>query len=96
MDVCRGCHPGIYETFMQTGMGQSFSLATTAKTAADFGKAHVYDAFSDFHYTASLAGDSLFIKEYRLNGNDTTHIRRELHRRSKPRGKRRRVSWWAT
>jgi len=77
MTTCRLCHQDIYNTFVQTGMGQSFSLATTAKTAADFQTPHVYDAFSDFHYAAALRGDSMYITEYRLAGKDTLHLRRE-------------------
>jgi hypothetical protein len=75
MDVCRGCHPGIYETFMQTGMGQSFGLATREKSAADFTPAHavVYDAALDYYYKPFWNLDTFFIMEYRLAGRDTVH-----------------------
>jgi Tfp pilus assembly protein PilF len=75
MDVCRGCHPGIYETFMQTGMGQSFGRATRQKSAADFtpGHALVYDSVLDYYYRPYWQNDSLYIMEYRLSGRDTVH-----------------------
>jgi predicted CXXCH cytochrome family protein len=75
MDVCRGCHPGIYETFMQTGMGQSFGAATREKSAADFNPAHaiVYDTALDYYYRPYWNKDTFFIMEYRLSGKDTTH-----------------------
>ncbi len=75
MDVCRGCHPGIYETFIQTGMGQSFGRATREKSAADFtpGHALVYDSALDYYYKPFWARDSFFIMEYRLDGRDTVH-----------------------
>ena len=38
MDACRKCHENIYATFMHTGMGASFDLATFKKSAAKFKK----------------------------------------------------------
>lgn len=75
MDVCRGCHPGIYETYMQTGMGQSFGLATRAKSAADFSAAHalVFDTALDYYYKPYWADSVFYIMEYRLEGRDTVH-----------------------
>lgn len=75
MDVCRGCHPGVYETFMQTGMGQSFGLATRQKSAADFTPAHalVYDTALDYYYKPYWRGDTFYIMEFRLQGRDTVH-----------------------
>ncbi len=75
MDVCRGCHPGIYETFIKTGMGQSFDHATRDKSAADFTPAHalVYDSILDYYYKPYWVNDTFYIKEYRLEGKDTVH-----------------------
>jgi tetratricopeptide (TPR) repeat protein len=78
MGTCRKCHDDIYQSFVRTGMGQSFALATRSKSAADFSKATLYDRFSNFSYTALWKNDSLFIKEYRLQGTDTIHNRTEL------------------
>lgn len=78
IETCRSCHNDIYKTFIQTGMGQSFDLATRAKSAADFSKKHVvYDKFSDMHYMPFWKKDSLYIMEFRLLGKDTVHKRVE-------------------
>jgi Tfp pilus assembly protein PilF len=75
METCRGCHQSIYETFIQTGMGQSFGLATKSKSAADFTPAHalVYDSALDFYYKPYWTQDTFYIMEYRLEGKDTVH-----------------------
>lgn len=75
MNTCRGCHSEIYNTFIQTGMGQSFDHATRLKSAADFSPAHaiVYDKDLDFYYKPYWKNDSLYILEYRLEGRDTVH-----------------------
>ena len=77
METCRGCHQGIYETFIQTGMGQSFGRATKEKSAADFtpGHALVYDTALDYYYKPYWTNDTFFIMEYRLAGKDTVHKR---------------------
>lgn len=77
MQTCRGCHPDIYETFMQTGMGQSFDLATKQKSAADFSPAHalVYDSALDYYYKPYWDKDTFYIMEFRTEGGDTVHKR---------------------
>lgn len=77
MEKCRTCHEGVYQTFIQTGMGQSFGHATRMKSAADFSPAHalVYDKDLDFYYKPYWNNDSLYIMEYRLEGKDTIHKR---------------------
>jgi len=78
IETCRSCHNDIYKTFIQTGMGQSFDLATRAKSAADFSSKHVvYDKFNDMYYTPSWKGDNMYITEFRLQGKDTIHKREE-------------------
>lgn len=75
MQTCKGCHQSIYETFIQTGMGQSFGHANHAKSAADFTPAHalVYDTALDFYYKPYWVGDSFYIMEFRTEGRDTVH-----------------------
>ncbi len=73
MNTCKLCHQSIYNTFIQTGMGQSFAVAGKKKSSGDFSSAGVYDRFSDLNYKACFEGDSMFICEYRLNNKDTTH-----------------------
>lgn len=77
MQTCRTCHEPIYQTFIQTGMGQSFGLATKEKSAADFSPAHalVYDSSLDYYYKPYWDRDTFYIMEFRLDGRDTTHKR---------------------
>ncbi|MFK7806216.1 MAG: tetratricopeptide repeat protein [Saprospiraceae bacterium] len=78
MATCRSCHLEAYNSFMETGMGQSFGHATKEKTAAFYGShAVVYDEKSDFYYQPSFRDSTLYITEYRLVGKDTTHKREE-------------------
>jgi Flp pilus assembly protein TadD len=79
METCKNCHAGIYETFIQTGMGQSWGLANKQKSAADYtsSKALVYDSVKDLYYKPYWDGDSLCILEYRLKNFDTLHKRIE-------------------
>lgn len=78
-EVCRNCHAPTYDSFMQTGMGQSFAPASRLKSAAYF-DAHdvVYDKSLDFYYKPFFRGDSMYVMEYRLQGTDTTykHVQR--------------------
>ncbi|NNC95947.1 MAG: pilus assembly protein TadD, partial [Chitinophagales bacterium] len=78
MQQCRSCHEDIYQSYMKTGMGQSFDFASRTRSAASFGQNNsVYDSTLDLHYKPFLKGDSIFIKEYRLLGGDTVHKRIE-------------------
>ncbi len=76
MQACRTCHEEVYQSFIQTGMGQSYDHATREKSAADFSDhALVYDHDLDFYYKPYWHGDSLYFMEYRLDGKDTVHKR---------------------
>ena len=87
MNTCRQCHAEIYNTFIQTGMGQSFAKASKQKSAAIFGAhALVQDTFLNLYYHPYWKGDSLWVKEFRLRerqavkGNatfDTVFMRNE-------------------
>ncbi|MES2678909.1 MAG: tetratricopeptide repeat protein [Bacteroidota bacterium] len=77
MNTCKLCHQEIYNTFIKTGMGKSFAVATHTKSSADFSRATIYDQNADFHYQAYWQKDSLFMKEFRLNKKDTLHARTE-------------------
>ncbi len=77
METCRTCHEGVYQTFIQTGMGQSFGFATKEKSAADFSPAHalVYDSSLDYYYKPYWTNDSFYIMEFRVEDGDTVHKR---------------------
>lgn len=77
--TCAGCHLDKVNSFLHTGMGQSFDFATPGKSAAKFGTdAHVYDSFLDLHYRAFWRDSVLFVSEYRLDDNQIkTHYREQ-------------------
>ncbi len=78
MQTCRSCHPDVYYSFTETGMGLSFDTATVSKTSADFSKHHiVFDTINSFYYRPFFKDSVFFIEEFRLNGKDTTHKRTE-------------------
>lgn len=78
MATCRQCHATIYDSFIQTGMGQSFGLASREKSSAHFDMHSVaVDSVHGFRYHPNWHGDSLFVLEYLLKGKDTTYKREE-------------------
>lgn len=77
MQTCRSCHQSIYDSFIETGMGQSFGKANKSKSAATFSNTAIYDSHSNYHYLAYWSGDSLAIKEFRKANNDNIHERIE-------------------
>jgi hypothetical protein len=77
MNTCKQCHADIYETFIHTGMGSSFDVASKKKSSAKFEHALIYDKFKDFYYKAYWENDSLKFMEFRLEGKDTVHKRIE-------------------
>jgi len=78
MEVCGGCHTDIHSTYQHTGMGSSFGKATPLKSSGDFNdNPVVYDRFRDLHYHPYWKNDSLWFREFRLSGKDTTYNREE-------------------
>jgi tetratricopeptide (TPR) repeat protein len=78
INTCKQCHIEIYESFIKTGMGQSFDVASKLKSAAKQSKhAVVYDSFSDFYYQPFWENDSFKILEFRLQRGDTIYKRTE-------------------
>ncbi len=78
MQTCQSCHAAIYNSFIQTGMGSSFGLATRIKSAANFGTHHVvFDKYNNFYYYPFWRNDSMFISEFRLKEKDTIYKRTE-------------------
>ncbi|OFY66303.1 MAG: hypothetical protein A3H98_02780 [Bacteroidetes bacterium RIFCSPLOWO2_02_FULL_36_8] len=75
---CATCHTDKFNSFLHTGMGQSFDVATQQKSSANFeNQSPVYDKYSDFYYEPFWKNDSLRILEFRLIGKDTVHKRME-------------------
>lgn len=78
MATCRTCHANVHGTFIHTGMGRSFDLATPQKSAASFGAGDVvYDRQNDLYYKPFFRDSVMYILEYRLDGADTVHKRLE-------------------
>ncbi len=78
MNTCKQCHYNIYETFIHTGMGQSFDTASHQKSKSIIeSNTQIYDTYSNFYYKPFWEKDHLYIKEYRLNNEDTSHTRTE-------------------
>jgi tetratricopeptide (TPR) repeat protein len=66
IQTCRECHSDIYNTFIETGMGQSFGPATREKSAGDFdNQSHLTDSLLNFQYLVFWRNDSLFVSESR-------------------------------
>ena len=78
MHTCKQCHMGIYETFIETGMGKSFDVGSRLKSSAKF-DAHVvvHDRFKNLNYHPFWSNDSLYLSEFRMNGKDTVYKRIE-------------------
>ncbi|MGL4597153.1 MAG: multiheme c-type cytochrome, partial [Bacteroidia bacterium] len=78
MKVCAQCHANVHETFIHTGMGQSFDTANTSKSAGKFGnESTIYDKQKDLWYHSGFRSDKMYITEYRLAGRDTIFKREE-------------------
>lgn len=78
MQQCRSCHSNVHDSYIHTGMGQSFDQASPQKSKATFGEhALVYDDKLDFYYKPYFQDSILYILEFRLKGKDTIHKRIE-------------------
>lgn len=78
MNTCKQCHSQVHSTFIHTGMGESWDIATKERSKGKFGNhSIVYDKFKNFYYKPFWKDSSLFILEFRLNGTDTIYKRIE-------------------
>ena len=65
--TCMLCHQEIHSSFMHTGMGKSFDIASKTKSSAKFGPHEVvYDSAKNFYYHPFWKKDSLYVLEFRL------------------------------
>lgn len=75
MEACGSCHYDKMQTFLHTGMGQSFGEANPSKSAARFEPHSVlFDSASGYYYQPIWKGNNLYLKEFRLEAGDTTHL----------------------
>lgn len=78
INTCRQCHSQVYETFIRTGMGSSFDVASRKKSSAVFGSHAIFrDTVKNFFYHPYWNGDSMFVEEFRIEGTDTVYKRTE-------------------
>lgn len=77
INTCKLCHQDIYNTFIKTGMGKSFDVASKTKSSGDYHNSIIHDKIGDFYYKAFWQNDSLRFLEYRLQGRDTIYKRLE-------------------
>jgi hypothetical protein len=78
IEACQSCHYDKFVTFIETGMGQSFKKAHLLKSSANFNnQIPVYDSFLNFYYLPFATNNNIYIKEYRLENNDTVYSRIE-------------------
>jgi lipoprotein NlpI len=76
--VCANCHTANHETFAKAQMGRSFKPATASLSDADWRNPEpVHDQDRDLFYQPVRRGEELFVREFRLSGGDTTHVREE-------------------
>lgn len=78
IDKCKMCHYDKYQSFINTGMGKSFNKAVQKNSSLALNEDSVlFDKYTNLFYSPFWKDSSLFIKEYQLTGNDTTHLRIE-------------------
>ena len=77
INTCKLCHQDIYNTFIKTGMGKSFDIASKEKSSGNYHTSVIHDKIGDYYYKAFWLKDSLQILEYRLKGKDTIYKRQE-------------------
>ena len=72
---CRACHVEIYDSYMETGMGKSFHFATKEHSVLlDSEMPLIHDSIKNLSYQPFWKNDSLYLKEFRLDQKDTTHL----------------------
>ncbi len=78
MNVCRECHPLIYDSFVKTGMGLSFDSATRSKSSSVLNPGSlVEDKFRNLNYNPYWDKDTMKVKEFRTKNGDTVFERIE-------------------
>lgn len=78
MKECIECHYEIYQSYMQTGMGRSFGVASPDRSASVIGEdSIVFDSHKNLYYKPFWSGDTLKIKEYRLSNGIEVYKRTE-------------------
>ena len=72
-ETCKQCHLDIYNSFIETGMGQSMRTAIRSHSSISDNDILIYDEYTRLFYKPFWKSDSLWLHEFQLSGNDTTH-----------------------
>jgi len=76
--ICVECHYNIFKTYQHTGMGLSFDTANHEKSASVIGPDSIlYDHFKNLYYHPFWDGDTMRLREYRIEDGKVTHERIE-------------------
>jgi len=80
IDACKNCHYNLYQTYIETGMGQSFGPASQVRSDSKL-NAHslLVDTFLNYRYHPYWEGDSLVLDEFRLDERGDTVFKRSQH-----------------
>ncbi|MGC6428843.1 MAG: tetratricopeptide repeat protein [Flavobacteriales bacterium] len=74
-ETCMQCHYDIYQTYIQTGMGRSLSLATKENSSIDLDSFSIIkDSFNGYSYHPFWDNDSLFLSENYLSNERVEHV----------------------
>jgi len=77
-ETCGECHQPQFETFTRSQMGRSWKHAKRSLSDADWTNTPVLrDEYADLYFQPFATGEDLFVREFRLEGADTTHVRVE-------------------
>ncbi len=77
-ESCQPCHQKVYESFIETGMGRSLYRPDPAKAIERFASDEVvFDPQLNLYYRAFWKEGSMWMEEFRLENEDTTHYRAE-------------------
>ena len=72
-EQCKNGHYDIYNSYIETGMGKSISIASRLTSELSSSPSIIYDSIKDLSYLPLWKNDSLYIKEFRINSGDTVH-----------------------
>jgi tetratricopeptide (TPR) repeat protein len=73
--ACASCHGGMFASYKRSGMGRSVSLFDAAAAPERFDQPPVYDPNRNLHYEPFVRGDTLFQREYRMEGGQVVYER---------------------
>ena len=72
-ETCKQCHLDIYNSFIETGMGQSLLPAIKKNSSLADNLIQIYDNEKNLYYRPFWRKDSLWLHEFQLTGEDTSH-----------------------